>query len=371
MLHLITGTPGSGKTLFAVSKIMEYVKQNQRLLEEGKEPRTIYADIDGLEIEGVEQPPEDWRDTPDGSVIFYDEIQQREFYKKGKNDNDVVNALQIHRHTGHDIYGITQFPVLLHQNFKAVVGLHYHLHRGWGLQSATVYTWAYCVDAPNAPSNKRLAEHTFKFSYPKSLFNVYKSATQHTHTRRIPKKFLFLLVIIAVLGYFTYSQLFGKKNFVTGAITGKVDMPVSATAVTGVVSATSTTAVTQSAVSVTQPQMPVNQGFYNPLHDNYIQDINKVPVAVVRFNRNCTAYNTNSQILLIPDTDCKQYLLKKGLLPVVTISPLAISPPAVVSPASPPAVVSVTQVSPVSAPAVSSDLSLTPALSTGKEYVFK
>ena len=46
MLHLITGTPGSGKTLYAVSLIMRYVKENEILLIEGKDPRPIYADID-------------------------------------------------------------------------------------------------------------------------------------------------------------------------------------------------------------------------------------------------------------------------------------------------------------------------------------
>lgn len=82
MITLITGTPGSGKTLFAVTKILEYVKQNQKLLEQGKEPRMIYANIDGLNIDGVEPAPVDWRDTPDGSVIFYDEIQQLEPFQK-------------------------------------------------------------------------------------------------------------------------------------------------------------------------------------------------------------------------------------------------------------------------------------------------
>lgn len=230
MLYLITGTPGSGKTLYAVSLIVKYLKENEQLLKDGKEPRRIYADIDGLNIEGVDPPPEDWRETPDGSVIFYDEIQQRPSYKKEKNDNDIVNALQIHRHTGHDIYGITQFPVLLHQNFKAVVGLHYHLHRGWGLPSATVYQWAYCVDAPNAPSNKKLAEHSFRFNYPKELFDYYKSATQHTHTARIPKKFILLVIAVICLAYISFSLLFADNNFFTKTLTGKTGETVTMTA---------------------------------------------------------------------------------------------------------------------------------------------
>lgn len=216
MLYLITGTPGSGKSLFAVSKILEYVEENKKLLEQGKEPRMIYADIEGLNISGVEPAPDDWRDTPDGSVIFYDEVQQRKEFKKSKFDNSICDDLQIHRHTGHDIYGITQFPVLLHPNFRAVVGMHYHLHRGWGLSSATVFTWAYCVDAPNAPSNKKIAEGSFRFNYPKECYDYYTSATQHTHKARVPKKFFLIIFAILFFGYLAYKQIFVKDNYLKG-----------------------------------------------------------------------------------------------------------------------------------------------------------
>ena len=63
MIILITGTPGSGKTLFAVSKILAWAKENKR---------EIFADIDGLSIDGIEKSPEDWRETPDGSIVVYD-----------------------------------------------------------------------------------------------------------------------------------------------------------------------------------------------------------------------------------------------------------------------------------------------------------
>ena len=64
---LITGTPGSGKSLFAVAKILELQKQFP--------DRELFADIEGLQIDGVERSPEDWRETPENSIIFYDEAQ--------------------------------------------------------------------------------------------------------------------------------------------------------------------------------------------------------------------------------------------------------------------------------------------------------
>lgn len=323
MLHLITGTPGSGKTLYAVSLIVKYLKENEQLLKDGKEPRRIYANIDGLEIEGVELPPEDWRETPDGSVIFYDEIQQRPSYKKEKNDNDIVNALQIHRHTGHDIYGITQFPVLLHPNFKAVVGLHYHLHRGWGLQSATVYQWAYCVDAPNAPSNKKLSEHSFRFNYPKDLFNYYKSATKHTHTARIPKKFIIIIILVLCLAFISFKLLFADNNFFTKTMTGKAGQQ------------TELKKDDKNQSSIVKNEN-TQQSEKNPIVDEIqrldleIQHIQKLqqieqlkqqekllktPSNVIMMDNKCKAFNRAGLHLDIPYSECRKYATgEKSLL---------------------------------------------------------
>ena len=337
MLHLITGTPGSGKTLYAVSLIMQYVKANDELLKQGKEPRPIYANIDGLTIAGVEKPPEDWRQTPEHSVIFYDEIQQLKPYKKEKNDNDIVNALQIHRHTGHDIYGITQFPTLLHPNFKAVVGLHSHLHRGWGLSAATVYQWAYCVDAPNAPSNKRLAEHSFRFNYPKNLYKYYKSATQHTHKLRIPKKFFAIIAFVFIAAYFAYSQLFAKSNFLTNTFAGKsateskkTDNTEQATANAVTVPATTVASASVPASTVPPASVPASapppmptleqqqaqlEQKYLPPHIVEMQKSDVIrPASIVAFGSRCTAYNKWGEPLNIDDDLCRQ-MLKDGTMP--------------------------------------------------------
>lgn len=316
MLNLITGTPGSGKTLFAVSKILEYVEENKKLLEAGKEPRIIYADIDGLNIDGVEKAPDDWRTTPDGSIIFYDEIQQREEFKKSRFDNQIVDDLQVHRHTGHDIYGITQFPQLLHPNFRAVVGMHYHLHRGWGLSAATVFLWAYCVDNPNAPSNKKLAEHQFRFNYPKSIYKYYKSASQHTHKARIPKKMFLLIGVILILGYFAFNMLFVKDNYFKSLQTSQ-----DSTATTLVESPTATGAQTAVGAEVDAPQLEQtrkveleNRRIYlyqTDLPKDY--EIRRSDPAlqvrgVIQSKGKCTAYNAYGDMMTLSQNDCKEYV---------------------------------------------------------------
>ncbi len=67
MIYLVTGVPGSGKTLFSIGMIHDWLKEG----------RQVYADIEGLNIDGVEAAPDDWRDNPEGSVVVYDECQQK------------------------------------------------------------------------------------------------------------------------------------------------------------------------------------------------------------------------------------------------------------------------------------------------------
>jgi len=326
MLHLITGTPGSGKTLYAVSLIMEYHKANQALLDRGEEPRQIYADIDGLNIEGVEPAPDDWRDTPDGSIIFYDEIQQRDAFKKAKGDNDIVNALQIHRHTGHDIYGITQFPILLHANFNAIVGIHWHLHRGWGLKAATVYQWAYCVTAPNTPSNKSLAENSFRFNYPKDLFNYYKSATVHTHKARVPKKFLFIIVFILIGMVFVYKVLFTSDNFLTNTVRGKSVEPVEA--VDNATASNTSDPVPSDTTNTSDPDSDkqkivelqqeidlLRQKYLPPHVIELTKSEELIPVSVVAYRNKCFATNKYGERLNITNDLCLTMMNDPTMIP--------------------------------------------------------
>lgn len=196
---LITGTPGSGKTLFAVNKILELQKQFP--------DRQIFADIEGLQIDGVERSPEDWRETPENSIIFYDEAQQHERFRSGTsaNKDDIVQALQVHRHTGHDIYFITQSPRFLNAFVMDLIGEHYHLHRPYGAKLASVYYWRGAQKQPNSEAAKERSENNFQFVYPKDVFKLYKSATAHHVKFKIPTKIIGTFVIaLGMLGFVLY-----------------------------------------------------------------------------------------------------------------------------------------------------------------------
>lgn len=316
MLHLITGTPGSGKTLYAVflidkqeninktaieynakvyesnleiikkndlqyeflsvtyfSKVIkdyetvifdenhfDFIKQKERTeniflditfynllvdkirkdhdveLKTLKVVRHIYQNIDGLKVDNIRPIEVDWRKCPDGSVIFYDEIQLIDEYSNdNKKDTDgIIKYLTVHRHRAFDIYGITQFPRLVNVGFRDVVGLHYHLHRGWGAPSATVYVWANCREKPNSLGNKLTAERDFRFNYPKRLYQVYESATANTVKLRVPLK-LFAILLIPLFGLILFGSMLssGKDNFLVRIFGGdkkeEVKTPTSTT----------------------------------------------------------------------------------------------------------------------------------------------
>jgi len=191
MIILITGVPGAGKTLRAVWRI-------KKLHEEG---RVIYSNIDGLNLKNVQPAPENWTDTPEGSVVVYDEAQ-RIFPPdaKGRSNRPDIAAMETHRHTGHDLILITQHPNLIHQHVRRLVGLHEHLVRAFGWNMAMVYRKDQAIKV-DSKSELRSCE-TEQWKHPKELFELYKSASVHVEHKRMPKSLLALGgLAVAVAGF--------------------------------------------------------------------------------------------------------------------------------------------------------------------------
>lgn len=187
MITLITAVPGSGKTLWTIGEIFKLLKEGRR----------VYANINGLLIDGVHPAPDDWRETPEGSAVIYDECQ--EIYpsnaKPGVVHDERITAMERHRQTGHDLYFITQAPTFVHHHIRKLVGRHLHLYRPNGLQGANIYTWNFTCDNPNDRHEQERADHEL-WKYPKENYKFYKSATVHTHKFRFPKKIGFVLALI-------------------------------------------------------------------------------------------------------------------------------------------------------------------------------
>lgn len=208
MITLITAVPGSGKTLYAIGLI-------ESALSEG---RPVFTNINGLVKEKFtnhhllsDDAPDDWRDTPEGALVVYDEAQQSHLYpsnaQRGPVTDQRLTAMETHRHTGHDLVFITQAPTFVHHHIRKLVGLHVHLYRSRGLQAASKYEWSHVCDSPNDRKEQQRADFVL-WKFPKEHFSFYTSAVMHTHKFRMPKKLGFLLIFLVFGVGFVAKNLF-------------------------------------------------------------------------------------------------------------------------------------------------------------------
>lgn len=198
MITLITAVPGSGKTLSAIAMIIDG-------LESG---RPVFTNINGLVKDKFPNPhllneaPDDWRDTPEGSLVIYDEAQQAHLYpsnaQRGKVEDERLTAMETHRHTGHDLVFITQAPTFVHHHIRKLVGEHIHLYRGRGIGGAMRYEWSHTCDSPNDRKEQERATGVF-WKFPKEHFGYYTSAVMHTHKFKIPYKIVAIFTVVALI----------------------------------------------------------------------------------------------------------------------------------------------------------------------------
>lgn len=209
MINLVVGSPGHGKTQFMISKILEIIKDNEKLEAEGKPSRQIYCDIKELLIPEVEPAPDDWRETPDGSIIIYDEVQYRKEYEyKGNqySQDQMIKDLTIHRHTNKDLWLITQDPQRIEKGIHKLIDRMYYIKRPASKPKYTnVFEFDKWLSNPE-PAANRNAKHKkyldfYRFHFDDKYQSLYKSATDHSSIKfKLPKQlFVFLAIIVAIL----------------------------------------------------------------------------------------------------------------------------------------------------------------------------
>lgn len=195
MITLITGTPGAGKTLYAVHSILQ---------EEGKGSRPIF--VDGIpELKTRHEPAQDiqsWHEwAPDGALIVIDEVQRiwRPANSAAKVPQSIAE-LETHRHRGIDFVVITQHPNLMHANVRKLVGRHIHLRRT--ALGTYLYEWPEATN-PEARTNAT----RIRWSHPKESFGLYKSASEHTKVKhRMPMAvYVFGGAVVLLLGGVTFA----------------------------------------------------------------------------------------------------------------------------------------------------------------------
>lgn len=197
-LVLLTGVPGSGKTL----RMMEYM---EAAIASG---RPCFAcNVDGLAMPGasVLEDPHTWQDLPPTAVLFVDEAQRFFRARRGMVDPPAsITAMETIRHDGVCIVMTTQQPTYLDKHIRGLIGHHEHLVEVLPGKASNVYTFRSCREevTPSA-----LNDATFQlWSHPKRLHGRYKSAEVHTKTLKVPARFIALgLGALGAVSFLAYA----------------------------------------------------------------------------------------------------------------------------------------------------------------------
>ena len=182
MIILVTGVPGSGKTLFTINYVKAWAeRENRQVFQNG---------IEILDPAALPwHPLEDanlWYKCEPKSIIVVDECQR--FWRPRSSGTAVpvsIKEMETHRHLGVDLVLITQNPGLVDANIRKLVGRHFHVVRSFGRDRATVREWESCKELSKS-TIKEAVPHYFK--YPKESYGWYKSAEVHTHKKRVPMR---------------------------------------------------------------------------------------------------------------------------------------------------------------------------------------
>lgn len=216
MLKLITGTPGSGKTLNTIKMIRKETAQPAKVFSlfgsrsaQPVQARPVYYNgIKDLNPEfGWHELSDDeakkWHDLPSGSIIVFDEAYNLFPNSNGKNVPEHVKLLAVHRHKGFDIYMICQKVTGQIDPFvKGLINEHHHFERVFGSTMVNHFVWGRCESSIDSRASRSDADHRI-IALDSSYFGAYKSADVHTHKPRIPVKLA--AVVFIALAYFAYA----------------------------------------------------------------------------------------------------------------------------------------------------------------------
>jgi zona occludens toxin len=200
MLTLICGTPGSGKTQYALKTVHTLAKESGRSVYFHQKQPGEKGGIEGLQLDGWHpmKSANDWIEAPDNVIVVLDEIQFAwPVRSAGAKVPEPVSALATHRHRGIDLFVITQDGSLVDQNLRKIVNAYIYLERPHGMQYSKAWTFQHWCDWKN--SSERAIAEVERYKFDPEVWKWYKSATEHTHKAKMPRKVLLLFPLLFVV----------------------------------------------------------------------------------------------------------------------------------------------------------------------------
>lgn len=234
-ISLLTGLPGSGKSLRIVQAI-------RHLMDKGA--HVYVCNINGISVPGTTpwEDPSDWQNLPTGAILFVDEAQEYFPARRGGDPAPHIKSMSTIRHVGVRLVLATQQPNYLDTYLRGLVGYHEHLLRQNGKQKTFIFRNSQVIEEVRAalPRIKKLYDYEV-WKQPTECFKYYKSAEVHTMKYQMPalvKRALMILPIAVLLGagawYTVYRDShFAKANAAEGKTPPSAASSSAVTAVSG------------------------------------------------------------------------------------------------------------------------------------------
>lgn len=329
MITLITGVPGSGKTLFAVSELAKKVKKEwagRKIFVHGIPELTIPTEPipEGCTIDNMHV----WLQRPEnnGSVVIIDEAQNVFPPRSaGSKAPEIVEWLHVHRHAGVDIILITQMPGRIDKQVRDLVGAHYHIHKT-PIGVRMRYFWDYCAINPLSAFKSARPD---RYKMDKNAFKLYKSAEVHTKIATPKSRLLWLIPLVFFLfvffAYFSYktlvSRAFPDEKEVSAAVVESSSSVVDMAAVDAKVQAGAVSAGQKVGSALVENNRSLKEEMFKPTIDGKVEskplydNVRKVqqfeyPVACISGGKSgCSCYTSQGTVIAeIDKKTCNSYV---------------------------------------------------------------